>query len=61
MDKDDEIRRLEAELEFIQNEINRRHERVDGGVDPAHNQEKIDELRVKKNKLRERLAQLQEG
>ena len=58
MGKDDEIRSIEAELEFIQNEINRRHERVDNDIERARNLEKIDALRVKKNELRDRLAKL---
>ena len=58
MSKEEEIRSIEAELEFIQNEINRRHERVDNDIQRARNLEKIDALRVKKNELRGRLAKL---
>ena len=61
MSTEDEINKLEAELEFVQNEINRRHERIDDGVDPARNHEKIDELRAKKGALQERLAKLKEA
>lgn len=61
MTKNNEIESIEAELSFIQNEIDRRHSRRDEGVDPQRNQEKIDELRVKKNHLRDRLQELKGG
>ena len=60
MSSEEEIRRLEAELEFVQNEINRRHERVDNDIERARNMEKIDALREKKNKLQGRIAELKE-
>lgn len=56
MSTEAEISSLEAELEFIQNEINRRHERIDAGVDKARNHEKIDKLRMKRGALQERLV-----
>ena len=58
MDDDQEIRSLEAELTFIQDEIDRRHTRIDQDLDRARNLEKIEELRVKKNKLQERIDKL---
>ena len=58
MGTDAEIQSLEAELTFIQDEIDRRHTRVDQDLDRAHNLEEIDKLRVKKNKLRERIDKL---
>ena len=61
MKTEEEINSLEAEIQFIQNEIDRRHSRIDEDVNRAHNLEKIDELRVKKNKLRERLDHLKKG
>ncbi len=53
-----EIDRLEAKLQVIQDEIDRRHSRVDADVDRGRNLEKIDELRAEKNKVREQLAAL---
>ena len=58
MDNDQEIRSLEAEITFIQDEIDRRHTRIDQDLDRARNLEKIEELRVKKNKLQERIDKL---
>ena len=58
MGTDAEIQSLEAELTFIQDEIDRRHTRVDQDFDRARNLEEIDKLRVKKNKLRERIDKL---
>ena len=58
MGADAEIQSLEAELTFIQDEIDRRHTRVDQDLDRARNLEEIDKLRVKKNKLRERIDKL---
>ena len=58
MDTNQEIQGLEAELTFIQDEINRRHARMDQDFDRARNLEKIEELRIKKNKLQERIDKL---
>ncbi len=52
------INQLQAELQQIQDEIDRRHERVDNDDRRQHNLAKIDELRVRKNELVERLAEL---
>ena len=54
----EEINRLEAKLQAIQDEIDRRHERIDQDVERAHNMEKIDELRRQKNEINEQLAAL---
>ena len=56
MTNQEEINSLEARLQVIQDEIDRRHSRIDAGVDPAHNSEKIKELRLERNRLREELA-----
>ncbi len=58
MTNNQEINRLEAKLQMIQDEIDRRHSRVDADTDRGRNLEKIDELRVEKNKIREQLAAL---
>ncbi len=47
---------LEFELQNIQNEIDRRHSRIDQNVDRGRNLEKIAALREKKNKISQRLA-----
>lgn len=61
MNKNAEIQNLEAEISFIQNEIDRRHQRVDDDVERQHNLEKIDELRAKRDDLQRRLRKLQAG
>ena len=58
MNAAEEAQSIEAELQMIQDEINRRHTRVDNDVERQHNLEKIDELREKKNKLQQRLERL---
>ena len=58
MTDNQEINRLEAKLQVIQDEIDRRHSRVDADADRARNLEKIDELRAEKNRIREQLAAL---
>lgn len=55
----DEINRIEAEIQKIQDEIDRRHERIDAGVDVASNHEKIDALRAQRLKLNEQLKRLE--
>lgn len=44
MSKEEEIRSIEAEPEFIQNEIDRRHGRGDTDTERARNLEKIASL-----------------
>ena len=61
MNKNAEIQNLEAEISFIQNEIDRRHQRVDDDVERQHNLEKIDELRAKRDDLQRRMRKLQAG
>ena len=61
MNKEEQIRSIEADLTFVQNEIDRRRERADADRDRFRNLEKIDELRAQKNELRERLAKLRES
>ena len=61
MTPNEEIQKLEAEISFIQNEIDRRRERVDEGQDRMRNLEKIDALRAQKNELGKRLAELKEA
>lgn len=61
MDKNAEIQSIEAELSFIQNEIDRRHQRVDNGVERQRNLAKIDELRAKREDLDRRLRALRTG
>ncbi len=61
MNKNAEIQNLEAEISFIQNEIDRRHQRVDDDVERQHNLEKIDELRAKREDLQRRMRKLQAG
>lgn len=58
MSTDKRIQSLEAEITFIQNEIDRRRSRADEGNDRFRNLEKIEALRVKKNELSKRLAEL---
>lgn len=58
MKAEEKIRGMEAEIEMIQNEIDRRHARRDSGTDPLRNQEKIDALREKRAKLKERVEKL---
>ncbi len=58
MTDNQEINRLEAKLQVIQDEIDRRHSRVDADLDRARSLEKIDELRAEKNRIREQLAAL---
>ena len=58
MKTEDKIRGMEAEIEMIQNEIDRRHSRRDSDVDPLRNQEKIDDLRRKRAKLKEKVEKL---
>ena len=61
MDKNAEIQSIEAELSFIQNEIDRRHQRVDNDVERQRNLAKIDELRAKREDLDRRLRALRTG
>ena len=61
MNKDAEIQNLEAEISFLQNEIDRRHQRVDDNVERQHNLEKIDALRTKRDDLQRRIRKLQAG
>ena len=58
MTDNQEINRLEAKLQVIQDEIDRRHSRVDADLERARNLEKIDELRAERNRIREQLAAL---
>ena len=58
MTTQEDINRLEAKLQAIQDEIDRRHERIDQDVERAHNMGKIDELRRQKNEINEQLAAL---
>ncbi|MEO1020791.1 MAG: hypothetical protein AAFY56_24405 [Pseudomonadota bacterium] len=58
MNKNAEIQNLEAEISFLQNEIDRRHQRVDDDVERQHNLEKIDDLRAKRENLERRLREL---
>lgn len=53
-----EITGLEARLQMIQNEIDRRHSRVDADLDRAHNIEKIHELRAERDRLQKWLTAL---
>ncbi|WP_136658527.1 hypothetical protein [Nitratireductor sp. XY-223] len=53
-----EITGLEARLQMIQDEIDRRHGRVDSDVDRARNLEKIDELRAERDRLQRWLTAL---
>ncbi|WP_419910224.1 hypothetical protein [Hoeflea sp.] len=53
-----EITGLEARLQMIQDEIDRRHSRIDSDVDRAHNIEKIDALRAERDRLQKWLATL---
>ncbi|MEM7227125.1 MAG: hypothetical protein AAF495_29425 [Pseudomonadota bacterium] len=59
MDSNQEIQSLQAELEFVQNEIERRRSRSARGEENFRNLEKIDALRTQKNELRQRLEKLQ--
>ncbi len=58
MKTEEKIRGMEAEIEMIQNEIDRRHSRRDSDTDSLRNQEKIDDLRRKRAKLQERVEKL---
>ncbi|MEM1152998.1 MAG: hypothetical protein AAGI44_02590 [Pseudomonadota bacterium] len=58
MKAEDKAQAIKAELEFIQNEIERRHERLDNDTDRLRQVEKIAALREKKNKLESRLKKL---
>jgi|GEM_PF-4048038 len=58
MTNEEEINRLEAELQSVQDEIDRRHERIDDDVQRARNLDKIDELHLQKQKINEQLAKL---
>ncbi|MEM8562880.1 MAG: hypothetical protein AAGF57_11630 [Pseudomonadota bacterium] len=58
MKAEDKARAIKAELEFIQNEIERRHERLNNDTDRLRQVEKIAALREKKNKLETRLKKL---
>lgn len=58
MKPEEEKNMLEAELQQIQNEIDRRHSRVDNDLERSHNLEKIDELRAKKDEIMARLQKL---
>lgn len=49
---------IKAELEFVQNEIDRRHERMDNEIDRLRQTEKIAALREKKNELKAQLKRL---
>lgn len=53
-----EKNRIEAEIQMIQDEIDRRHERIDAGFDVSSNNDKIDALRDRRAKLREQLSRL---
>lgn len=61
MKADEEAQGIEAELQQIQDEIDRRHTRVDDDFERQHNLEKIDQLRERKNKLQQRLERLRPG
>ena len=56
--KSDKQNRLEAEIGMVQDEIDRRHERINNGVDVASNQNKIDILRGRRAELKRMLADL---
>lgn len=58
--KEEEINRLEAEIQMIQDEIDRRHERIDADLSALSNQEKIDDLRKRRSKLSVKLASLKD-
>ena len=58
MTKQDEIRSIEAELSFLQNEIDRRYARVREDASTLRNVDKIDRMRDRKHKLQARLEQL---
>ncbi|MDA4844773.1 hypothetical protein [Hoeflea poritis] len=51
-----EITGHEARLQMIQDEIDRRHSRIDADVGRARNLEKIRELRAERDRLRKWLA-----
>lgn len=57
-DDNPEKNRLEAEIQMLQDEIDRRHERINAGVDVASNSEKIDALRERRTELKRMLADL---
>lgn len=61
MNKDAEVQGIEAEISFLQEEIDRRHQRVDDDVERQHNLEKIDALRAKRDDLDRRLRKLRAG
>ncbi|MEM8587766.1 MAG: hypothetical protein AAGG65_06855 [Pseudomonadota bacterium] len=61
MNKDAEVQGIEAEISFLQEEIDRRHQRVDDDVERQHNLAKIDELRAKRDDLDRRLRRLRAG
>ncbi|MEM6581450.1 MAG: hypothetical protein AAF699_09265 [Pseudomonadota bacterium] len=58
MKREEKAQAIKAELEFIQNEIDRRHERMDNEMDRLRQSEKIAALREKKNELKSRLEKL---
>lgn len=61
MNKNAEVQGIEAEISFLQNEIDRRHQRVDDDVERQRNLAKIDELRARRDDLDRRLRQLRAG
>lgn len=61
MNKNAEVQGIEAEISFLQNEIDRRHQRVDDDVERQRNLAKIDELRAKRDDLDRRLRELRAG
>lgn len=53
-----EQNRIEAQIQLIQDEIDRRHERIDAGFDVHSNNDKIETLRIRRAKLREKLSKI---
>lgn len=58
MSNQERINAVEVELQQIQDELARRHERVDHDDRREHNEDKIDELHRRKDELLARLADL---
>ncbi|MEM9105538.1 MAG: hypothetical protein AAGC96_07765 [Pseudomonadota bacterium] len=53
-----EKNRLEAEIQSLQDEIDRRHERIDAGLEVSRNHDKIDALRKRRAELQRMLSDL---